>query len=187
MGIRFSEGKHAELHKKLNEVSELDLAWLAGLLEGEASFGLYHVRAAGGKYHSLQPRIALAMTDEDVVRRVGKLTGYNVAEKKMSKSGRQNVWRCDISGVKAIRWMLKLFPHLGIRRKNKVLCVIAEWQRWAFKRIGNFKNQEDREYVAFLYGADEAPKYNPPGENGTFTSRKRVSNDNQGNYRYVTK
>ena len=92
-----------------------DIIWLAGLLEGEAWFGL-NIRKRG-KY----PVIALSMTDEDVVVRVSNMWDTRVYRSR-------NCYVTRITGVRAIQWMMTLCTLLGKRRREKVISVIKVWR-----------------------------------------------------------
>jgi hypothetical protein len=52
------------------------LSWLAGLLEGEGSF------VAGKLSKARQPRIAVAMTDRDIIERVANMLDVSVGKRK---------------------------------------------------------------------------------------------------------
>jgi len=55
-------------------MDEQDLYWLAGLLEGEGSF------LKPAPCEPKHPRVALCMTDFDIVMRAANLFGVNYAE-----------------------------------------------------------------------------------------------------------
>lgn len=95
------------------------LHWLAGLLEGEGSF-----IEQTDKYPA---RIALQMTDKDVIDRVGKLFNVSVS-RSHSEKFKQNGWKptyaVHLRGSRAIEWMKLLQPLMGDRRKEKIDRVI---------------------------------------------------------------
>jgi hypothetical protein len=65
--------------------SAVELAWLAGLLEGEGSF------MPGPPSDPRMPIICLAMNDEDVMARVGRMLGRKVLPvKRRSERWRQS-------------------------------------------------------------------------------------------------
>lgn len=62
----------------LSNISEFDLAWLIGILEGEGSF------YANKKPQP--PRVSVNMTDKDIIEKVAKLFGNKqIYEKKKSQ------------------------------------------------------------------------------------------------------
>ncbi len=93
--------------------------WLAGLLEGEGCF------TAGAGW----PKIALQMTDYDVVARAAKLFGCGVSTKAPEKAltPRKTVYATIISGAAAIDWMRALQPYMGERRQARINEHIAAW------------------------------------------------------------
>ena len=102
----------------------LDIAWLAGLLEGE---GCFKIQSSGGYKGSIS--IALQMTDKDVVERVANLFQtplwgphgpYGVSKK--------STYQTAIFGSKAAAWMMTLLPFLGERRKEKVIELLDIWK-----------------------------------------------------------
>ena len=90
----------------------IDIAWLAGLLEGEGCFLVIR-----GSY----PAISLGMTDEDIIVRASIMLGT-----KVSHSG--NMYTTQVSGLRAIPWMMTLYTFLGKRRREKVAKIIRLWK-----------------------------------------------------------
>lgn len=97
-----------------------DIAWLAGLLEGEACFGCYKGC----------PTIELQMTDEDVVSRVAALTGAKLKTpwKPNGKPTYKTVYSCGLRGSAAIGWMQTLYVFLGERRQAKIREILEQWK-----------------------------------------------------------
>lgn len=101
-------------------VSEPDLCWLAGLLEGEASF----------LFMNGSPSIQIQMVDSDVIARVTALFDCKTRASWRSKLGnRQLVHSCVLHGTRAIAWMLKLLPHMGVRRAAQIEKVVQSWTK----------------------------------------------------------
>ncbi|HEC65227.1 MAG TPA: hypothetical protein ENI23_08035 [bacterium] len=97
-----------------------DIAWLAGLLEGEGCFYLDK-----GRY----PNIKLQMTCEDIVVRAATLM-----KSKVRHYG--NTWITHAYGAYAIQWMMTLYPYLGKHRRSKIIKVIKVWKEniYCFQR-----------------------------------------------------
>lgn len=89
-----------------------DIAWLAGILEGEGWFGLHR------KKH---PSISVLMTDKDIIVRASNLMKSNIYTVK-------NAWVTQLSGAHAIQWMMTLYPFFGERRREAVRMVIKNWR-----------------------------------------------------------
>ena len=92
-----------------------DIMWLAGLLEGEAWFGLN--KRKSGKY----PVIALSMCDEDIVVRVSDMWDTNVYRSR-------NAYVTRITGARAVGWMMTLYTLLGKRRGSAVADAVKVWR-----------------------------------------------------------
>ncbi len=92
-------------------MSDLELAWLAGLLEGEGCFSL----------HRRSPEIRLQMTDRDVVERVALLFGgRRVTAGKPRNWGKQTVFTTSTQGDSAVQIMRAIRPHMGERRGARI-------------------------------------------------------------------
>lgn len=110
----------------MTPVNPLEVAWLAGLLEGEGSF----IMSKSGKWKGVQhtsPLITLGMTDEDVVRRVAALWERAVSVNRRSEreGNARDLYSTRLSGDKAVFWMLAMFGFMGARRQAKMLEVVG--------------------------------------------------------------
>lgn len=106
-------------------VSDLDVAWLAGLLEGEGTFLMYRNHVGGRVYR--YPKVAVNMTDEDIIERVAALFGTKVYVMPQYVEGRKQQWRAHATGSNAAAWMRRLYPLLGQRRRARIDEVLAEY------------------------------------------------------------
>lgn len=106
------------------EVKETDIAWLAGLLEGEGSFCWHQTQRDKGR-----PRIQIQMTDKDVLDKAaillrGKVLGpYGPYTTQKIPS-----WFLHCSGKHAIFLMEKLLPYMGERRSLKINELIKKYK-----------------------------------------------------------
>jgi hypothetical protein len=96
------------------------LAWAAGLFEGEGCFNAH--RRSDGQY-SVQAR--LAMTDEDVVRRFAAIVGLGRVYGPISRqSGRKPTYDWASGDARDVCAVIKLLlPWLGNRRTAKAAEV----------------------------------------------------------------
>jgi hypothetical protein len=100
-------------------MTDIELSWLAGLLEGEGSF----LMPPPSKSNS--PRIALQMTDRDVVERAAHLMGVNyIHEKDPKKEGWKVTYRICVQGSRAMELMWLLRPYMGERRASKITEIL---------------------------------------------------------------
>ena len=115
------------------------LAWLAGLLEGEATFTWQN---SDGKYG--WPVIDLSMTDEDVVKRAADAMGGKAAVWKFTRKDEPNrkpMYRCRLVGWRAAGVMAAILPFMGQRRSSRIQELLARFRerpgrnwRYASKR-----------------------------------------------------
>lgn len=97
-------------------------AWLAGLLEGEGSFGV----DAG------RPVVEVKMTDRDVIARAahafGDVSVYAVPQTAEDiAAGYKQAWRARVRGGTAIAVMLRVLPHMGERRSARIAGIVANY------------------------------------------------------------
>lgn len=107
------------LEQKYKSLSnEQKLIFLAGVFEGEGSFGFWGKVGKSNRYL----RVQIRMCDEDIVLRfsnyfkLGSISTYLPKNTKHSQS-----WKWTVAGDKAIEVMLQFYPFLGIRRQEKFL------------------------------------------------------------------
>lgn len=98
--------------------STVELAWLAGLLEGEGWFGLARKRC---------PTISVQMTDKDVVEKAARVMNGKLY-RPYEKGTHRPVYRVQVAGASAIGWMLTLFTFLGERRRQRIKDVVTTWK-----------------------------------------------------------
>lgn len=109
----------------LRSLSDVDVAWLAGLFEGEATFGY-----AGTRRGVKAVRITLAMSDRDVVQRAYELVGsgsFNPDRVKFSKKfpNAKPMYEFSMGSQKDCQdLMLLLLPHMGTRRSLRLMELI---------------------------------------------------------------
>ena len=103
---------------------EHEIAWAAGLHEGEGSICMMGFGAQ--RPHI---RVSLGMTDEEPVRRFAKIVGARVSGPH--QHGRKKpIWRANMnrqSQVVRFLWMVK--DYLGPRRREQIKSVIFATQR----------------------------------------------------------
>lgn len=109
-------------------MSSTDLAWLAGMYEGEGTF--YLAKAWGKKNPLAAPAMCLTSTDEDVLVRVAALMGNKSYSRRKLPSGK-TAYKAVKRGVPAMTLMLTLFPVMGKRRQEKISEVLAQWEHGA--------------------------------------------------------
>lgn len=97
-----------------------DLAWLAGLWEGEVTF----MPGPPSRHH--KPVMLLRMTDQDVVERAASLMERAVFEvRRRAQKHYKRVYGISLRGKCAALWMAKLRSWMGKRRQCQIDRALA--------------------------------------------------------------
>lgn len=110
-----------------------DIAWLAGLLEGEACFTCFKSTVVRKNYRNKRNytttcyrfEISLRMNDADVVYKAADLLKVKRSEPLPSAP---KLHRAIIAGRRAIGWMMTIYPFMGERRRARIKEIIAVWK-----------------------------------------------------------
>src|SRR5262245_51776004 len=104
-----------------------EIAWLAGLLEGEGSFGLRTTRGNGHDFY--YPQVTLEMTDLDVVTKVQTLLDApSVTSRQPRKTNHNPTYVCALYGTRAVALMMTILPFMGARRSHRIQQCLADWK-----------------------------------------------------------
>lgn len=109
------------LVKPPDAVRAEEMAWLAGLLEGEGSF------MVGPPSSPRRPTLQMSMTDRDVVARAASIIGCNVMTLRAREVHWQEAYGLRVRGAGAVNWMRALRPYLGERRTAQVDRALASY------------------------------------------------------------
>jgi len=101
-------------------MTDIEAAWLSGLLEGEGYFQITKPRPN----HPTQVLIRLSMTDKDVVQKAANLLNVPV-NCKAKTSEKKTIYSCTLSRRDEVENVLmNILPHMGNRRSKKILeCI----------------------------------------------------------------
>ena len=112
-----------------------DLAWVAGLVEGEGCFAVEKIsyEVAGRMYLTFRGGFYLNMTDYDVMKKASEILGlklngpYNRVNKKRKDGGEcKPYWRIETRKQSKVREICELlYPYMGERRRSKIREVLA--------------------------------------------------------------
>ena len=118
--------KHKRFYVSSNGAEEFERHWLAGLLEGEASFGLN----SAAKY-SVSPIVELNTVDHDVILRAQRIyhERYGVSVKVHIRPPRQDGYQPQfhlaIFGPAAHAVIADIEPLLGQRRRERIAELLG--------------------------------------------------------------
>jgi hypothetical protein len=104
-----------------------ELAWAAGLFEGEGTFVVFK---NGGPAAYRYPQAKVSMTDEDVVRRFGDVLGFGTVNGPYDSYGargkrRKPIWTWHGNGLEKTQALVAAFwPWFGERRRGRAAEVL---------------------------------------------------------------
>jgi len=126
-------------------MTETELHWLAGLLEGEGSF------VSGPPSRPRDPQISVQMCDEDVVARVATLFHVKYYACKRQRRYYKRPWRTTLIGQRAVALMKILRPFMGTRRQQQIDRAVAShrpdpnhWSRKASPSTARMRKLRER-------------------------------------------
>jgi hypothetical protein len=95
----------------------LNIAWAAGLFEGEGSISI-------DKRNDV-PALHMSMTDKDVVERFAEIVGVGSITHRPYEPPLKEQWAWQASGTNAVNVLNELLPWLGARRRARAEEVLA--------------------------------------------------------------
>ncbi len=128
---------------EIAEISENQLYWLAGILEGEGSF------LKGPPSAPNRPVISMLSTDEDVIAKVASLMNVSYwgrLSEEFERNGWKKPYAVHLRGSRAVELMLILKPLMGTRRQQQIEKAIE-----GFKPKVPLISEEDAMEMVRLY------------------------------------
>ena len=109
----------------------LDIAWLGGLIEGEGCLSVSGRGRMSTKKGTAS--ITFASTDKDVVEKVAGMLDGPVRPQKRGKLSKKDIWRVEVTGIRAAQWLMTLYTFFGSRRREKAREVLSVWMSTRIK------------------------------------------------------
>ena len=109
-------------------ISNFDLGWIVGILEGEGCFGAYSDKRRPDTW---TVKVQMESTDYDVVLKLnslysGRVWESNYPSKKKSFPSAKDSWRWAISNRHDVKALCVLvYPYMSHRRKLQIDRVLA--------------------------------------------------------------
>lgn len=139
---------HGSTKETMNEV---DIAWLAGLLEGEGSF------LRGPPSAPTTPVVKVQMTDRDIIERVAVLFGVGYVNESVKKEAHwKTSYQTMLRGSRAVTLMQLLRPFMGVRRQQQIDVAIASYKTDTTSRNRRKLSQEQVDEIRRRIAAGES-------------------------------
>lgn len=112
-------------------ITDVEIAWAAGLFEGEGCIGIWWPPSTLGRRQQPQIRLQVQMTDRDVVVEFCRIMECGkVSQEQRRQPPRKNCWVWTIGNrADTERIIRMLYPWLGERRRAKADEALAEIDR----------------------------------------------------------
>ena len=118
------------------EPTETELAWVAGIWEGEGSWSYKKGRTrtfANGKTYTEKDYLIMkmSMTDKDIMERVaaimdGRKITWSDGGPVHKAAGQKPCYHISLQGESAKKWTELMKPYLGIRRREKYDLIMEK-------------------------------------------------------------
>lgn len=103
----------------MKDLTEAQVAWLAGIYEGEGSCAITGGRAI---------RVSITMTDQDVMESIANLTTLgSVRTVPQRNENYKQAYTWSIGSSDAVLFLQAIMPWLGHRRTERAQAAIANW------------------------------------------------------------
>lgn len=109
----------------MNEMTDVQIAWVSGIFEGEGTFGIGTVKTKNGSIYN-QVYTAVHMTDEDVIKKLYDFTGIGNMRSLTERPNTKQAYMWKVSVRKDVEDLIfAMLPHLGQRRTARALEGLA--------------------------------------------------------------
>lgn len=122
---------------------DVEMAWAAGLWEGEGCFFLRkHFNHQGRGKDYVYAGASIASTDKDVIDRFNEVIGLSVNVRRQGSKKRKESWKplyvWYVSGVDQVEHLYNLLaPWLGKRRRERAEEVLEEAKNAPHRRVNH--------------------------------------------------
>lgn len=109
----------------MNNTSEVDLAYIAGLIDGEGCIGVYHNKV----YNSYQLRVQIEMCDEEGLNLVNSLF-HGRWYYKTYRPPRRPTTTWMALGSHGELLLRQIIPFLRVKKKQALEALKADWSSY---------------------------------------------------------
>lgn len=104
-------------------MQDTDIAWVAGLLEGEGCFSIYERK---NRPNTTDCAIHCEMTDEDVIRKLHNIVGVGNISYRPARRNRQPTWILSVYKKHDIfKILISIMPYMSKRRLAKASEIFS--------------------------------------------------------------
>ena len=124
-------------------MKDIDLAYMAGMLDGEGCISITKGRPKNTNLHNLSYglQIRISMVDKSIPLLFLFVFGGSLRQRDYSHKGYKNQWRWSVSGELAVRSLEMLMPYLRSKKNEAELAI----KFWGIKRHRNVAGTKGRQ------------------------------------------
>ena len=136
-------------------LSEIEIAWLAGIVDGEGCINIYiqkKVNRCGNKKFQIVPRITIVNTDEKIIEKCYYLLhekfGPYIQRQKRKGIMRKDSLVINIHGWKRCKKVCDLLHEFLVGDKKESSKILSEWAEHRINCYNNgYSRKEDSSYT----------------------------------------
>lgn len=117
-------------------MKKTDLAYIAGLMDGEGCIGIYKNRKHSGKGYTYQLYVSLGQANEWICQYLKFAFGDSITYYNKTR-GRQPYWQWSTTTRKALNLLQQVLPYLKLKRPQAELAIkfqLAKKHRSEYER-----------------------------------------------------
>lgn len=104
-------------------VREGDVAYLAGIVDGEGHITVTRVRTKGSVNVSHSIRVVVTNTDKALIKWLCEMSDTAMVKKAPAHPTWKTAWNWQITGVNAEAFLRAILPWLRVKRRQAELCL----------------------------------------------------------------
>lgn len=129
-------------------VSEVEKAYVAGLIDGEGHISILKHFHLKHNVHSFRLRVGLTNTDGDTVHWFNSIFGGKLISRK-TKSYYKTRYDCTLYSAHAGKFLEEIFPYLKIKRQRAAIAIHFAKRRHLGMRSQLEKKQDFEDFDLF--------------------------------------
>ena len=129
---------HVVIYNVEMEATELELAYLAGIMDGDGCFALFHYKGRNRGRFSLEVFTSIKQTQHEALDLLAYIFGGTVRLTKPSSPGGKLLYLWKRSGTHAADVATQLLPYLRLKKRQAEIVIACQEEitRERFRELG---------------------------------------------------
>ncbi len=124
--VEIVQGRGRHKIQTIREISNEDLAYIAGFVDGEGTISILRYNRSGNRNRRMDWRafVGINNTNKEVLEWIRFTVGAgNINANHRKIEGYKTVWKYNLSGSNSILFSKMLLPYLKIKRTNALILI----------------------------------------------------------------